>query len=82
MVLNGCLFGCSQIAELQLMVVSRMELATRVRCVFAVLGVAAALPAALAWGVYGVSIVAAVVQLIGLVALLGIIESFRFGEQR
>lgn len=81
MVLNGCLFGCSQIAELQLMVVSRMELATQVRCVFAVLGVASALPAALLWGVYGVAIVGAVLQLIGLLALLGSVESYRVGEQ-
>ena len=81
MVFNGCLFGCSQIAELQLMVVSRMELATRVRCVFAVLGVVTALPGALAGGVYGVSIVVAVVQLLGLVTLLGFVESYRFGGQ-
>lgn len=81
LVLNGCLFGCSQIAELQLMVVSRMELATRIRCVFAALGIAAALPAALAWGVYGVSIVATVVQLLGLLTLLGFIESYRFRGQ-
>lgn len=81
MVLSGCLFGCSQIAELQLMVVSRMELATRVRFVFAVIGIVVALPAALAWGVYGVSIVAAVVQVLGLVTLLGVVESCRFGGQ-
>ena len=58
-----------------------MELATRVRCVFAVLGVVAALPAAIALGVYGVSIVATVVQLLGLVTLLGFVAWYRFGGQ-